>query len=77
MFDLKNSTDIFMKRISIILVGMVYMLPGVLAVLNHTHAIEAFKAETPQVTESQFAAADTTVVQDGKYLVMLEPVVKK
>ena len=77
MFDLKNSTDIFMKRISIILVGMVYMLPGVLAVLKHTHAIESFMAETPQVTESQYAAADTTVVQDGKYLVMLEPVVKK
>lgn len=67
-----------MKRISIVLVSLVYMLPGVLAVLAHTNALDALKTvDTPDVTYSAYADADTVSEEGAPYLVMLETPVKK
>ena len=68
-----------MKKISIVLVSMVYMLPGVLAVLAHTRVIEPFEKEiSTEVVDSRYAAADSLQSQaEGSYLVMLDTQVKK
>ncbi|MDE6192330.1 MAG: hypothetical protein K2G47_12035 [Muribaculum sp.] len=69
-----------MKRISIILVSMVYILPGVLAVLAHTHAIDKVaKTEQTEVIETGYAAVDTVpaTAPNSPYLVMLEVPLKK
>lgn len=63
----------FMKKISIVLVSMVYMLPGVLAVLAHTRVIDSFNESSPAITETQYSVTDSLQSQDDdRFLVMLD-----
>ncbi len=66
-FEVNTQPVSFMKKISIVLVSMVYMLPGVLAVLAHTHALDPIeKVDAPEVTESGYAVSDSLQRHDNQ-----------